>query len=455
MTPEKRHIHFVGIGGIGMSGIAHLAHKNGAVVSGSDVRASAVTRKLENMGIRIFIGHEACHVDAAELVVYSSAIASDNPEMTAARTRRVPVLKRAEFLSELMKDKTVVTVTGAHGKTTTSSLAAKLLMSAGLCPSVAVGGILREDGDNAKAGESSYFVAEADESDGTFLCYTPTYSIITNIDQEHMDFYKTYDNLLGAFAKFISQTRPGGRVIYCREDPVLTRCVVESGVAGLGYGWGSEADVRAEEVHCGHCRLSFKVFAGVASLGAFQLSLMGRHNVLNALAVIALGRELGIGLDVIQKALADFRGVERRFQIKRDDEGLMVVDDYGHHPTEIAATIQAARVCGRRRLVVVFQPHRYTRTHLLMDRFAESFAGCDRLFITDIYSANEAPVLGVDAPALVERIRMQSPLSVAYAPKVSLLERLSSEVRPGDLVLFLGAGDITRMSDEFAANARV
>lgn len=447
---RPRHVHFIGIGGIGVSGIAQLALKRGDVVSGSDLKRSAITDKLASMGAQIFVGHQAQNIAGAELVVYSSAIRPDNPEMASARAAGILLKRRAEFLSDLMTEKTVIAVTGAHGKTTTSSLSTKLLSAAGLCPTAAIGGILREDGDNVKCGDSRYFVAEADESDGSFLCYAPTYSIITNIDLEHMDFYRTYENLLSSFDRFIGQTRLGGCVFYCREDKPLTDLVSRQSTRSLSYGFSPEANLWAENVAVGPCRLSFVCHRGQEALGEVTLRLAGRHNALNALAVVGLGLELGIPFETIRGALADFRGVERRFQIKHEDERFLVVDDYGHHPTEIAATIAAARACGRRRVVSVFQPHRYSRTELLMAEFARCFSATDELIITDIYAASESPREGVTPWRVVEAVRQATGQSVAYVPKEDVVQRLRSLAKAGDLILFLGAGDITKVSDEFA-----
>lgn len=445
---DGQHIHFIGIGGIGVSGIAQLALKHGYQVSGSDMKKSPVTEKLEKMGAMITIGHEAKHVHGASLVVYSSAIRPDNPERREAMRLGIPVIRRAEFLSDLMADKTVITVTGAHGKTTTSSLAAKLLLSAGLNPTAAVGGILREDGDNMKFGDSRYFVAEADESDGTFLCYTPTYSLITNIDHEHLDHYQTYDNLLKAFDVFVRQTKPEGCVIYCAEDKMLSDIVRSRDIRSVGYGEGGR--FTASNISLSSCRLSFDCYDEGVMLGSVSMHLLGRHNVLNALAVIALGRELGIDFEVIGRALAEFKGVERRFQVKYESKDVCVVDDYGHHPTEIAATISSARLCGRGRVVVIFQPHRYSRTRLLLDRFAPSFRDCDELFITDIYGAGEEPQEGITSQILARAVQKDVTLPVTYMARERILCDLKGRLRKNDLVLFLGAGDITRLSDEFA-----
>jgi UDP-N-acetylmuramate--alanine ligase len=447
---SNRHIHFIGIGGIGVSGIAQLAMKRGDRVSGSDIKESAITRKLSRMGARICIGHDPKNLRRPDLVVYSSAIRPDNPEIVAAGAQGIPVIRRAEFLSELMADKKVITVTGAHGKTTTSSLAAKLLMSAGLHPTVAVGGILREDGDNVKSGDSLYFVSEADESDGTFLMYKPTYSIITNIDYEHMDFYKTYDNLLKSFATFVRQTKEGGCIFYFQEDQALESIVKESKVRSVSFGFSPQADYYPRSISLEQCRLTFTVFRHRQELGEISLGLMGRHNVANALAVIALGLELKIDFEKIRSAFKGFKGVERRFQVKYEGKDVFVVDDYAHHPTEIAATIAAAKVCPRRRLVVVFQPHRYSRTQLLLEQFAQSFIKSDYLVITDIYAAGEKPIAGVSPESIIDRIRRQTQIPAEYVAKDHVVAHLKNLVREDDLVLFLGAGDITKLSDEFA-----
>ena len=372
--------------------------------------------------------------------------------MRSARAGNIPVKKRAEFLSELMADKKVVTVTGAHGKTTTSSLAAKLLMSAGFYPTVAVGGILREDGDNIKLGESSYFVAEADESDGTFLCYTPTYSIITNIDREHMDFYKTYDNLLKTFAKFVDQTKKDGCIFYYKEDKALSSLVEKSKARSVSFGFTPQADFYPKNISLSKCHLSFVGIKDGKDLGEVALHLMGRHHVLNALAVMALGIELGIDFEKIKKALADFKGVERRFQIKHEGDDIIIVDDYAHHPTEIAATIEAARVCPCKRLVVVFQPHRYSRTKDLLDKFPASFIKSDYLIVTDIYAAGEASMDGLSGMSIAVEVKRTTHIPVDYVAKDKITEHLKRVWRKDDLVLFLGAGDITKISDEFAKN---
>ncbi|MFH1692620.1 MAG: UDP-N-acetylmuramate--L-alanine ligase [Candidatus Omnitrophota bacterium] len=445
-----KHIHFIGIGGIGVSAIAQLALKKADKVTGSDAKSSEITDKLKRLGIDVKIGHDARHVEGADLVVYSSAIPADNPELTAARIQGIPVKKRAEFLNILMAEKTVVTVSGAHGKTTTSSLAARLLCEAGFGPTVAVGGILCEDGDNAKFGQSPYFVAEADESDGSFLLYSPDYSIITNIDEEHMDYFRSRDNLLDSFSRFIHQTKQGGCVFYCRQDAALTSLVVESGVRSVSFGFTPQADFYPEDMVFLSDGLVFNCMCYGKLLGKVVLKLIGRHNVLNAMAVIALGMALGISFIKIRSILADFKGVQRRFQTKYDGLDVKIVDDYAHHPTEIQATLEAASLSLRRRLVVVFQPHRYTRTQVLLDRFARCFYKSDHLVVTDIYAAGEEAISGVDAQCVVDRIRAHVKTPVDYVARSEVVNYLKGVVCQDDLILFLGAGDITKISDEFA-----
>ncbi len=449
MTKYK-HIHFIGIGGIGVSGIAQLALRRADKISGSDIKVSGITDRLKRLGIDIRIGHDAAHIDGADLVVYSSAIPYDNPELAAARSRGVLIKRRAEFLSILMADKKVVTVSGAHGKTTTTSLAAKLLLTAGLKPTIAVGGILREDGDNAKLGESQYFVAEADESDGSFLLYTPDYSIITNIDYEHMDYYKSYDNIINAFAQFMDQTKQGGCVFYCRQDKVLSSLAAKSKARSVSFGFTQEADFYPENVKFSANGIVFNCVYRGSLLGEISLKLIGRHNVSNALAVAALGIEMGFDFSRISSALSGFQGVERRFQVKYDGEDVKIVDDYAHHPTEIQATLEAAALSLGRRLVVVFQPHRYTRTKMLLDKFAQCFYKSDHLVITDIYPAGETAIDGINSQNVVNCIRAHIKTPVDYVARQDVISYLKGVICQDDLVLFLGAGDITKISDEFA-----
>ncbi len=444
--------HLIGIGGIGMSGIARLMAGRGCGVSGSDVKASRMTEELAALGCRICIGHRAENLGDCDEVIYSSAIRDDNPEMAEAKRRGLPLRKRAEALAGLMGDKKAVTVTGAHGKTTTSSLISHLLITAGLSPTVAVGGIIKNTGNNACAGKGEFFVAEADESDGSFLCYRPTYSVITNIDREHLDHYGDFGRLLDSFRVFINQTAPGGCLFCCGQDANLMRLLAGYHGKTVLYGFDDTFDVYASSIRLRELSSEFDCYRRGELLARFKLNLGGSHNVCNALAVIALGMELGIGIGTIARALETYQGSGRRLEVKLRTAKWTVVDDYAHHPTEIRATLAALSQMDCKRRIILFQPHRYTRTRLLLEEFGTCFALADELFITDIYAASETPIEGVDAGLVVEKVRQNFPgKKVEYVRKEDLCEAVLSRVEPRDLVATLGAGDITRISDEIAS----
>ncbi|MGE5308446.1 MAG: UDP-N-acetylmuramate--L-alanine ligase [Deltaproteobacteria bacterium] len=445
-----RKYHLIGIGGIGMSGIARLMRARGMAVSGSDVRQSRSTDELASLGCRICIGHSASNLGDADEVIYSSAIKEDNPEMREARRRGVPVRKRAEALAELMGDKKVITVAGAHGKTTTSSLVSHMLITAGLSPTIAVGGILKNIGNNVREGDGDFFVAEADESDGTFLCYRPTYSIITNIDREHLDYYKDFPSLLEAFGRFIQQTEPKG-CLFCGQDQNLVKLMASCRGRSMIFGFSPELDIYASSLRFKGLTSEFDCYRKGEFLARFKLSLGGSHNVSNSLAVIALGMELGIGIGTIGQALATYQGAGRRLDVKLRTDKWTVVDDYGHHPTEIRATLNALSQVESGRRIVVFQPHRYTRTKLLLDEFSGCFAQADHVIITDIYAASEPPIEGITGEFLAGKVRAASPgKTVEYVPRDRLRAHVLGLVRPKDLVATMGAGDITKVSDEIA-----
>ncbi|MDD5254742.1 MAG: UDP-N-acetylmuramate--L-alanine ligase [Candidatus Omnitrophica bacterium] len=448
----KGHCHLIGIGGIGMSAIAQLLLRRGLPVSGCDLKESAITADLRQKGARVFIGHDAAHIDGVDTVVYSSAIRKDSPELAAAvSSGTVRILKRAEALALLMQERSVVTVSGSHGKTTTASLAACLLLEAGFAPTVAVGGILRNIDTNACLGEGDFFVAEADESDGSFLCYRPHYSIITNIDFEHMDYYQDFEGEVAAFREFISHTRQEGCVFACQDDRTLRELVETSGRRHVFFGLHDDADAHAANISVNGLSSEFDFFLRKEFIDRFSLSLGGMHNVSNALAVIALGLELGIGKEQIKKTLRGFRGAHRRLEIKYQDQEYTVIDDYAHHPTEIKATLAAVRNLNSARVVAVFQPHRYTRTQLLLEEFAGCFNGADVLMVTDIYAAGEPPIGGVDAGALCEKIRFRNPgKEVHYVAREQIIAQVLKIIKPGDLVIMLGAGDIIKVCEEFA-----
>ena len=448
--PRKvyKHYHFIGIGGMGMGNLALLMLAKGYQVSGSDLKESDLTRQLSEKGARVYIGHDIRNIGSADCVVYSSAVKMDNPEMFHAHSQHIPVLRRAELLAHLVNKEVGITVAGAHGKTTTSSLASLLLIKAGLKPTTFVGGIVNQGNYNASLGMGRHIVAEVDESDGSFLYFSPHFSIITNVDAEHLDHYHTFDGVKEAYAVFAGRTVPGGVIIACGDDPNLLGIVTASGRRVVTYGFGEGHDWTAGNIQCDASGASYDCYHRGRFFSRFSLRIPGKHNVLNSLAVVALGNELKIPSGVIAEALTDFCGVQRRFQRKGEAAGVLIVDDYGHHPTEIAATLQTAKTLDRKRLLVAFQPHRYSRTKFLMQEFAASFSLADKVFLTDIYPAGEKPIEDVSAEKLFSLMKNNGVRDISYLKKEQLVDRLAAEVRPGDLVLTLGAGDITHVSDE-------
>ena len=434
-----------------MSGIAHLLLKAGLSVSGSDLKESRVTEELRKLGAKIYIGHHAQNISEQDAVVYSSAIKEDNPEMCQAKILGVPLIRRAQVLAYLMQEKTAITVAGSHGKTTTTSLVSYLLLEAGLCPTVAIGGILRNIDTNACLGKGEFFVAEADESDGSFLYYQPKYSIITNVDYEHLDYYHDFDNELNIFKSFIKRTRENGCVFACADDLNLKNLFSDYKGKHIFFGFDNAADIFAKNIELNGLNSKFDCYFRNKLIGRFHLALGGRHNISNSLAVIGLGLELGISLNCIAKCLKDYKGVARRLEIKFKNERCQVIDDYGHHPSEIKATLAALVNLKAKRRIVVFQPHRYSRTQLLLDEFAKSFDQADYLIITDIYAASEPVIEGVNAEALLNKIKEHAPDKKAiYLAKDNILKHILSILSDGDLVVTLGAGDIVRISDELA-----
>ncbi|MCM8779618.1 MAG: UDP-N-acetylmuramate--L-alanine ligase [Candidatus Omnitrophica bacterium] len=446
---EPKHIHFIGIGGIGMSGIAAIMLRKGYSLSGSDLKDSNIINQLRRAGAKIYIGHNAQNLkDDTELVVYSSAIKGDNPEFKEAKRRHIPLMHRAESLAHLMQDKTVITVSGAHGKTTTTSLSAYLLLCAGLNPTVAIGGILRNAENNAMFGQGKYFVAEADESDASFLYYKPDYSIITNIDYEHMDYYKDWSNLVNAYKKFIHHTRQNGIVFCCGDDINLKNILSTYKNRYLLFGLSRDADIYPKDIRPKGWETEFECIYKNKSLGKFSLALAGLHNVSNSLAAIGLGIELGIEARVIKEALSTFKGSERRLQIKLEQDGILVVDDYAHHPTEIRAVLKTLKSINERRIITIFQPHRYSRTKLLLDEFATCFDLSDYNIITDIYPASEEPIEGIHAKCIYEKVRQSGHKETHYVPKEEIVEHVSKIIKPRDLVITLGAGDISKVCND-------
>jgi UDP-N-acetylmuramate--alanine ligase len=449
---RTRRIHFVGIGGIGMSGIAELLANLGYAVSGSDAKKSRVTERLERLGVRVHIGHHASNVGAADVVVVSSAIARGNPETEEAASRQIPVIPRAEMLAELMRLRYGIAIAGSHGKTTTTSMVALVLERAGLDPTAVIGGRLSAFGSNARLGSGDYVVAEADESDRSFLKLSPSIAVITNIDREHMDAYGGWDDLRQAFVDFANKVPFYGAVIACADDepvrgvlPSVTRRLTTYGLApsDLRTSASVTAVDMALEAFGSRALIRYRTPETDVELGRIRLQVPGRHNLLNALAAVAVGLEVGVQFKSIAGALEQFQGAERRFQRLGEERGVLVVDDYGHHPTEISAVIAAARAGIDRRLVVVFQPHRYTRTQLLMREFGSALAMADEIVLTDIYAAGEAPIPGVTLEAFASAVRSAARGSVHVVPSVDLLpEAVADLARPGDLVITLGAGSI-------------
>ena len=436
-----------------MSGIAEVLLTLGYSVSGSDLKSSAITKRLARLGAVICQGHMASHVRGSRAVVTSSAIRPENPEVAEAHRLDISVLPRAEMLAELMKLKYGIAVSGAHGKTTVSSMIAVLLASAGLDPTAVIGGRVDAFGSSARLGKGRYMVVEADESDRSFLYLEPNLAVLTNMDREHMDHYRDMKEIESAFATFAGRVDPAGAVVCCADDGKLEQIVRETGRRIVTYGINvdREADLRAVNLELNATGSAFEVQIEGERKGRVNLRVPGRHNVLNSLAAVAVGRELSIPWEQILKGLESFFGVDRRLQVRGEFDGVTVIDDYCHHPTEIRATLSAARLRNPKRLWAVFQPHRYTRTAHLMDEFAGCFAGCDRLSVLDIYPASEPPIPGITAESLVERIRKEKGgvKSAHYAPDSgALIEQVVEEAQPGDVILTMGAGSVTNLAGE-------
>ncbi len=452
MLGKTRRIHFVGIGGIGMSGIAEVLINLGFTVSGSDLERSAITDRLAKLGARIRIGHNARTVAGSDVVVISSAVGAGNPEVAAARERGIPVIPRAYMLGELMRIRTGIAIAGAHGKTTTTSLAGAVLQEAGLDPTIIVGGRVKSLRTNARLGQGSLLVAEADESDGSFVHLSPVFAVITNIDAEHLDFYGTLESIYDAFVEFSRRVPFYGVVICCVDDPKVRVILPRVERRVRTYGFSADADVRGEllESGAGGCRFAYTV--GGKRRGRLSLRVPGAHNALNALAVCALAEELEIGHAHLRRAFERFEGVARRFEYKGETGGVLIIDDYGHHPTEIEATIRAARDNFDRRIVVAFQPHRYTRTRDLHEKFGPAFRDADELFVTDIYGAGERPIAGVTGELVYRAVMREGKPRVSYVPIWrDLVKTVRQSVRPGDLLITLGAGNIYKLGEELLA----
>ncbi len=449
MYQSIKHIYFVGIGGAGMSGIAEVLLNLGYRVSGSDLRLTETTERLQRRGATIFQGHHAEHVTDVDVVVTSSAVRANNPEVIAARNRTIPVIPRAEMLAELMRLKYGIAVAGAHGKTTTTSLIGVVLDRGGISPTVVIGGKLNNINTNTILGKGDFLVVEADESDGSFLKLSPTIAVITNIDPEHLDYYGTIDEIKRAFTAFANKIPFYGLIILCLDNPHVQDLIPHLEKRFLTYGLTPQADLQAMDISCEGFSMSFTVLYQKEELGRVEIPLPGTHNVLNALAAIAAAREIKIPFPVIQEALKTFGGVQRRFQLKGTFSGINLIDDYGHHPTEIKATLSAAKDIWKGRVVVLFQPHRYTRTRDLYREFLTAFNQADLLLLTDIYPAGEDPLPGVTAEDLYRGIRERGHKHVIYVPrKEEMVDQLMALLEPEDNIITLGAGDISQLGDE-------
>ncbi len=450
MFKRYQHIHFIGIGGIGMSGIAELLLNLGYRVSGSDVKDSDITRRLAGLGAEVWIGHQAAHVRGADVVVLSSAISEDNPEVQAARALpKVPVIRRAEMLAELMRLKYSVLVAGAHGKTTTTSMVSTVLARGGVDPTVVIGGRLNAWGTNAKLGHGDFLVAEADESDGTFLMLSPTIAVVTNIDLEHLDYYRDIEHIQQTFLKFINKIPFYGQAVLCLEDENIQSILPHIEKRFVTYGFSSQADFQARDVKTNGLSTTYRAFYQGEELGEIEIPIPGRHNVLNSLAAVAVARELELEWPHVQAGLRDMTGVQRRFQIKGEAKGVLVLDDYGHHPTEIRAVLETLANCfPDRRRIIAFQPHRYSRTHALMDQFSRCFYHSDVLLLSEIYAASEKPIAGVTGSLLMEQIAAHGHNDLHFCANMDeMLERLCSIVKPNDVVMTLGAGNIWQVGE--------
>ncbi len=448
---KVKHIHFIGIGGVGMSGIAEVLHNQGFTITGSDLAQGAVTQRMQGMGITCYLGHDEAHVKGADVVVYSSAVSADNPEMLAAKAQRITIVPRAQMLAELMRFRFGIAVAGTHGKTTTTSLIASVFAHAGLDPTFVIGGLLNSAGCNAKLGESKYLIAEADESDASFILLHPIIAVVTNIDQDHMSTYKgDVDQLKQAFLNFMHQVPFYGAVVICIDDPVNRSILRDISRPVVTYGFSEDADIRITQYHQHELTCSFEaLIQGQSHL--FHLNIPGRHNALNACAAIAVAREEGIAIDKIGQALQKFGGVGRRFQSSRVNLPsctVTMIDDYGHHPNEILAIMNTVREgWPKARLVMVFQPHRYTRTHDLFDQFAEVLSRADELLLLEVYPAGEQPIAGATSNELIRAIRQRSHIEpILITDQSSLVSVLDKVCKGDELVVMQGAGSIGRLA---------
>jgi UDP-N-acetylmuramate--alanine ligase len=457
LTAQSAAIHLMGIGGAGMAGLALLLQARGAVVSGCDQESTSTTRELEARGMNVLLGHSADHVDECAAVIHSAAIPAAHPELRAAREQGLPVVKRSRALADLVNAGTLIAVAGTHGKTTTTALAAMALEAAGLDPTALVGGRISEWGGNARIGQSDTYVVEADEYDRSFLQLWPKLAVVTSVETEHLDTYATFQAMEAAFDEFVDRVPESGKIVACVDDAGARRRLQRAGARGLGYGTSVEAELRADAMTYESQRTTFSARWRDESLGEFALALRGRHNVRNALAVIGVLLALGVEPGLAAPALASFSGVERRFQLLGEAKGIAVVDDYAHHPTEVAATLETARqVFGDRRLVVAFQPHLYSRTQAFAAEFGRALSAADVVFVTDIYPAREKPIPGVTSQLVVDSARsaLGSERVHSTSDLHTLVAELREELQAGDVLMTLGAGNINSVAHDLAAELR-
>ena len=450
MFLKPQHLHFAGIGGIGMSGIAEVLINLNFKISGSDLKLSPITERLQTLGATIYEGHSARNLGSARALVISSAVREDNPELVEARRLQIPVIPRGELLAELMRLKYGIAIAGSHGKTSTTSMVAAILSHAGLDPTVVVGGRVRAmGGSNARVGQSEFLVVESDESDGSFLKLAPILAVVTNIDHEHLDHYKTFDKVLDAFTEFINRVPFYGAALLCLDDPYVQRILPTVRRRTVTYGESAQADLRVTNMRPASISSEFQLTLRGNDLGCFRLNVPGIHNVLNATAAVGIALELEIPVETIRAGVQTYSGVDRRMQVRGEAGGAIVLDDYGHHPTEIRATLAAVKLGGHRRMHVLFQPHRYTRTQMLMDEFAQSFHAADHVYIMDIYAASEQPIEGVTAEVLTNRLRQFGHRGVEHVGSMDAgIEAIVAAVQPGDVVLTLGAGSVSQAGEK-------
>jgi UDP-N-acetylmuramate--alanine ligase len=453
---KPQHVHFVGIGGIGMSGIAEVLLTLGYEVSGSDVKPSAITERLAKLGAKIYVGHQAANVAGAKAVVVTSALDASNPEVAEARRSQIPVIPRGELLAELMRLKFGIAIAGSHGKTTTTSMVASIFNAAELDPTVVVGGkVAAMQGSNARVGKSALLVVESDESDGSFLKLAPIVAVVTNIDREHLDHYASLEGVQTAFTEFVNRVPFYGAVILCMEDENIQQIFPNVNRRTITYGRSAQVDLQIENILLAAAGSDFEVRRAAGELGKFHLNVPGLHNVLNATAAIGVALEMDVTVEQIREGLAGFAGVDRRFSVRGIARGVTVVDDYGHHPTEIRATLAAAKLAPYRRIHVLFQPHRFSRTKFLLEDFGAAFHQADDLFLLDIYGASEASIEGVNSQALVEKIRSYGHRAAHYVSGMDEgIAAITAAAEPGDLVITLGAGSVSQAADKILDKLR-